>query len=332
MSESIAVLGAGGWGTAVAVHLAKLGHEVSLWASRPEWATELSTHRENRRLLSGVRIPESVRITHDCQEAVHAVDLWVIAIPSAFLRETLEPFQSHIQNTTRLLSLTKGIENKTFLRPSQILEHLFGPRTIGVLSGPSHAEEMGRGLPTSVVIASNDRSFAISVQSLFGSDRFRVYTNRDIVGVELAGALKNVLGIAAGICDGLGFGDNAKAALLARGIVEMTRFGVAHGADPMTFSGLAGVGDLIATCFSKHGRNRRVGERLGRGDSLAEILQGPQVAEGVWTARSVTEWARERAIEIPIMKAVYEILYESKQPMDAVRDLMLRNVGEESEC
>ncbi|MBX3397875.1 MAG: NAD(P)-dependent glycerol-3-phosphate dehydrogenase [Gemmataceae bacterium] len=327
-----AVLGSGGWGTAMAVHLAKLGHPVTLWAARPEWAAELAETRENARLLPGVRIPDTVAIEHDPVRAVADADLWAIAIPTAFLRKALTPFPSLCTDSVRLLSLAKGIENGTFLRPTQIFEELFGPRTTGVLSGPSHAEEMARGLPTSVVAASRDPDFALEIQAAFGSDRFRVYTNRDVVGVELAGALKNVLGIAAGICDGLGFGDNAKAALLARGLVEMTRFGVAAGADAATFVGLAGAGDLIATCFSRHGRNRRVGERLGKGESLADILAGPMVAEGVWTARSVAEWAKARGIETPIMTAVHQVLHEGKPPLAAVRDLMTRHVGEESEC
>ncbi len=327
-----AVLGSGGWGTAMATHLAKLGHPVRLWAARPEWAAELASTRENTRLLPGVRIPDSVEIEHEPARAVTDADLWAIAIPTAFLRVALAPFRAHCSESVRLLSLAKGIENGTFQRPTLILEELFGARITGVLSGPSHAEETARGLPTSVVSASRDPDFALEVQAAFGSDRFRVYVNRDVVGVELAGALKNVLGIAAGICDGLGFGDNAKAALLARGLVEMTRFGVAAGADAATLAGLAGAGDLIATCFSRHGRNRRVGERLGKGEPLADILAGPTVAEGVWTARSVAEWAKARNIETPIMTAVYEVLHAGKAPLAAVRDLMTRRVGEESEC
>ncbi|HEY1187685.1 MAG TPA: NAD(P)H-dependent glycerol-3-phosphate dehydrogenase, partial [Gemmata sp.] len=195
--------------------------------------------------------------------------------------------------------------------------------------GPSHAEEVARGMPTSLVVAAPDGALAGWVQQRFGTDRFRVYTNGDLVGVELAGALKNVIGIAAGVCDGLGFGDNAKAALLTRGLVEVTRFGVAHGAEPATFSGLAGIGDLITTCFSPHGRNRRVGYRLGQGEPLAEVLAGPQVAEGVLTSKSVHERTVRSGIETPIMTGVYEVLHNGKPPLAAVQDLMSRSLKNE---
>lgn len=332
MPQSFAVLGAGGWGTAVAVHLAKLGHDVRLWGARAESVERLIATRQNERLLPGVTFPDSVTITGDPVEAAQGANVWVVAIPTAFLRETLGRFRSIVTSDTACLSLTKGIENGTFLRPTEIISEVLSIRTLAALSGPSHAEEMARGLPASVVVASENLAFATEIQAAFGNERFRVYTNRDIVGVELAGALKNVLGIAAGICDGLGFGDNAKAALLTRGIVEMTRFGTARGAEAATFAGLAGIGDLITTCFSKHGRNRRVGERLGRGERLADILAGPQVAEGVWTAKSVFEWGHTNQLETPIMTAVYEVLYEAKSPLVAVQELMARQMREESLC
>jgi glycerol-3-phosphate dehydrogenase (NAD(P)+) len=332
MPLKFAVLGAGGWGTAVAVHLAKLGHGVRLWGARAESVERLRKARENERLLPGVVIPESVAITADPAEALRNADVGIVAIPTAFLRDTLPRFRPFSNSGSAYLSLTKGIEIGTFLRPTEIVGDVLGARTLATLSGPSHAEEMARGLPASVVVASEDAAFATAIQTAFGSERFRVYTNRDLVGVELAGALKNVLGIAAGICDGLGFGDNAKAALLTRGIVEMTRFGVARGAESSTFAGLAGIGDLIATCFSKHGRNRRVGERLGRGESLNDILAGPQVAEGVWTAKSVREWGHANALVTPIMTAVHDVLYESKSPLAAVQELMARQMREEIAC
>ena len=332
MPQSFAVLGAGGWGTAVAVHLAKLGHDVRLWGARAESVERLRSTRQNGRLLPGVTIPDSVTITGEPAEAARTANVWIVAIPTAFLREALGRFRSIANADTACLSLTKGIENGTFQRPTEIVADVLGVRTLAALSGPSHAEEMARGLPASVVVASENVEFATAIQSAFGNERFRVYTNRDLVGVELAGALKNVLGIAAGICDGLGFGDNAKAALLTRGIVEMTRFGTARGAEAATFAGLAGIGDLIATCFSKHGRNRRVGERLGRGEKLADILAGPQVAEGVWTAKSVREWGQANALATPIMTAVYDVLYEAKSPLAAVQELMARQMREESLC
>lgn len=330
MAERYAVLGAGAWGTAVAVHLAKLGHTVRLWVPRAESAKSLIAQRENVRLLSGVSIPNEVVITTDPGEATHEMPTWIVATPTAFLRTALVRCTPFVKPQTRCLSLTKGIENESFLRPTEIIASVLGPRAVASLSGPSHAEEMAHGMPTSVVVASADLAFAEEIQAQFGSERFRIYTNRDLVGVELGGALKNVLGIAAGICDGLEFGDNAKAALLTRSIVEMTRFGVAHGAEANTFSGLAGVGDLITTCFSKHGRNRRVGERLGRGEKLADILDSPQVAEGVNTAKSVRQRCEKLKIETPIMSAVYDVLYENKSPRIAVQELMTRQMREES--
>lgn len=329
MAETFAVLGAGAWGTAVAIHLASHGHAVRLWAARAVSAANLAATRENAPLLPGVRIPDAVTITGDPRNAVHGAATWIVAVPTAFLRVTLTRFRELVAPGTRCLSLTKGIEIGTFLRPTEIVRDVLGPHTVAALSGPSHAEEMARGLPTSVVVASPDATFAADVQRAFGCSRFRVYTNRDLIGVELGGALKNVLGIAAGICDGLGFGDNAKSALLTRSIVEMTRFGVAHGADAATFAGLAGIGDLMTTCFSKHGRNRRAGERLARGEKLADILAGPQVAEGVYTAKSVHERVQRLDVDAPIMAAVYDVLYERKPPAAAVQDLMARQMREE---
>jgi glycerol-3-phosphate dehydrogenase (NAD(P)+) len=228
-----------------------------------------------------------------------------------------------------VISLTKGLEVGTFQRPSEILGEILHTRQLAVLSGPSHAEEVARGLPASVVIAANDPHLAAWTQERLGSERLRVYTNTDMIGVELAGALKNVIGIAAGICDGLGFGDNAKAALLTRGMVEMTRFGLAHGADAATFAGLAGIGDLITTCFSPHGRNRRLGDRLGKGESLEAVLAGPQVAEGVSTSRSAHERLMQLGLEGPIITNVYQVLHEGKTPLAAVQELMSRRQREE---
>jgi glycerol-3-phosphate dehydrogenase (NAD(P)+) len=325
MATTFAVIGSGAWGTAVATLLAqKPEHQVRLWCAHDEWARELIRDRENRRLLPGVAIPVTIAITADPAEAVADADCWVTAIPSMFLRETMARFVPYRSRTACVVSLTKGIEVGTFRRPSEILSEVLATERLAVLSGPSHAEEVGRGLPTSVAVAATDWSLATWVQQRFGTERFRVYTNPDLVGVELAGALKNVIGIAAGVCDGLGYGDNAKAALLTRGLVEMTRFGVAHGAEPATFMGLAGVGDLITTCFSPHGRNRRVGYRLGAGEPLHEVLAGPQVAEGVFTSRSVYERVWRTGIEAPIMTGVYRILHEGHAPLAVVRDLMTR--------
>jgi glycerol-3-phosphate dehydrogenase (NAD(P)+) len=324
MSSTFAVLGSGGWGTAVAVLLAqKSAHQVRLWSAHPDNAETLRQSRENARLLPGIRIPDSVQITADPAEAVEAADCWITAIPTAYLRDTLKRFTGVRKADVPVVSLTKGLEIATFRRPSEIISELLQTENVAVLSGPSHAEEVARGLPTSLVVAAED-GLGPRVQRWFATDRFRVYTNGDLIGVELAGALKNVIGIAAGVCDGLGFGDNAKAALLTRGLVEMTRFGVAHGAEPATFHGLAGTGDLITTCFSPHGRNRRVGYRLGSGEPLADVLAGPQVAEGVLTSRSVFERTQKSGIDAPIMTGVYQMLHEGRPPLAVVQDLMTR--------
>jgi glycerol-3-phosphate dehydrogenase (NAD(P)+) len=326
---TFAVLGSGGWGTAVAVLLAQNpAHRVRLWSAHAGRAAELSETRENAHLLPGVKLPDSLEITASEADAVVAADCWVTAVPTAYLRATLARFVTVRAADAPVVSLTKGLEIATFRRPTEIIGELLKTDAVAVLSGPSHAEEVARGMPTSVVAAA-EGGLAVRVQQWFGTDRFRVYTNGDLVGVELAGALKNVIGIAAGVCDGLGFGDNAKAALLTRGLVEMTRFGVAHGAEPATFHGLAGTGDLITTCFSPHGRNRRVGYRLGRGDTLADVLAGPQIAEGVFTSKSVFERAARSGIDAPIMTAVYQMLHEGKPPRAAVQDLMTRSQKQE---
>jgi glycerol-3-phosphate dehydrogenase (NAD(P)+) len=280
-------------------------------------------------LLPGVPLDDSILVTGDDAEAVAEADCWITAIPTAYLRNTLTRLRRVRTADVPVVSLTKGIEIDTFRRPSEIIREILATENVAVLSGPSHAEEVARGLPTSVVVAAADARLAVWVQQRFASDRFRVYTNSDLIGVELAGALKNVIGIAAGVCDGLGYGDNAKAALLTRGLVEMARFGVAHGAEHATFYGLAGTGDLITTCFSPHGRNRRVGYRLGQGEPLAEVLRGPQVAEGVFTSRSVHDRAVRSGIDTPIMAGVYQVLHEGKPPLVAVQDLMTRSPKQE---
>lgn len=327
---TFAILGSGGWGTATAVLLAQNpAHRVRLWSAHPDNAAKIRASRENERLLPGVEIPDSVEVTGDESEAVADADLWVSAIPTAYLRGTLARFTGLRKADAPVVSLTKGVEVATFRRPSEIIGELLKTESVVVLSGPSHAEEVARGMPTSVVVAAADWGLAARAQHHFGTDRFRVYTSGDLIGVELAGALKNVIGVAAGVCDGLGFGDNAKAALLTRGLVEMTRFGVAHGAEPATFHGLAGTGDLITTCFSPHGRNRRVGYRLGKGEPLADVLAGPQVAEGVLTSKSVYERATRSGIDAPIMTRVYQLLHEGKPPLAAVQELMTRSLKQE---
>ena len=330
--QTFAVLGAGAWGTALACHLAaRPGHAVRLWAARAATADDLLTRRENRRQLPGVPIPDAVRVTADPLEAIDGADCWVTAIPCAFLRQALQPFRGRLPAGCPVVSVTKGLEIETFERPSQILAEVLGADNVVALSGPSHAEEVARGQPTSLVAAGAHGATAEAVQASFGSPRLRVYTNLDLLGVELAGALKNVIAIAAGVSDGLGFGDNAKSALLTRGLVEMGRFGALHGADPGTFSGLAGLGDLVTTCFSPHGRNRRVGEELAAGRAtLAEVVARPQVAEGVYTAKSVYRRVAALGVEMPIVAGVYEVLYEGKSPREAVRELLARGMCGES--
>jgi glycerol-3-phosphate dehydrogenase (NAD(P)+) len=332
MPIRFAVLGDGAWGTTIALLLAQdSDHRVTLWSARPENGRLLRERRENVRLLPGVPIPSTVELTTDITQAVAGADLLIAAVPTVYLRATLEPVAAALPVDRPVLSLAKGVENETFLRPTEILRQVLGVRLVAVLSGPSHAEEVSRGRPTTVVVASSDPPLSRWLQQRFRGDRFRVYTNSDVVGVELGGALKNIIGIAAGISDGLGFGDNAKAALLTRGLVEMTRFGVALGAEAQTFFGLAGLGDLITTCISRHGRNRHVGERLARGEKPAAILAGmTMVAEGVYTCRSVHDQAARFGIPMPITAEVYRVLYEGKDPRQAVDDLMLREPTSET--
>lgn len=322
----ITILGGGGMATACAIVLAEHpGLDVSIWARNAEFARDIAASRVNNRLLPGVRIPDQIDITSDVASAADGADVLIAAVPTAFLRQALTDVADKLPASVPVLSVVKGLENDTFARPTQIITSALGSRPVAALSGPCHAEEAARRMPTSVVIAGDDESFAKTAQKLFATDRFRVYTNRDLLGVELAGALKNVIAIAAGICDGLGYGANAKSALMTRGLAEMTRFGVALGADPQTFFGLAGIGDLITTCVSRHGRNRAVGERLGRGESLANILASmTAVAEGVTTARSIHDLARQKGIDMPITREVFAVLFESKPPSAATESLMQR--------
>lgn len=323
--KRIAILGAGGMGTALAMLFSASSHGVSLWARDPARADDLARTRENRRHLPGVTIPNEVRITHDVSEAIEKADLIVAAIPSSFLRSTLTALAERIPREVPVLSVVKGIENETFALPSLIIHEVLGQRSVSVLSGPSHAEELARGLPASVVVAGRDDLLNRRIRDALNRGMFRVYTNPDAIGVEIAGALKNILGLAAGVCDGLGLGDNAKASMLTRGLIEITRFGVALGALQATFFGLAGVGDVVTTCYSRFGRNRAVGERIGRGEPPSSVLSGMvNVAEGVPTTRSVHDQGRQRGISVPITDELFEVLFAGKSPRDAVADLMVR--------
>lgn len=326
-----AVLGAGAMGTLCSLVLShRPGRRVALWGHRTANVEQIAQDRENRRLLPGVQLPDSLVVTGDIQKAIENAECLVAAIPSAFLRATLTDLAPHIPPAVPVVSVIKGIESTTFRRPSEIILETLGPRPIAVLSGPCHAEEAARGLPATLVAASSDLAWANRVRDEFSIKSFRIYTNSDVIGVELAGALKNVMAIAAGICDGLGYGDNAKSALITRGLVEMTRFVVAMGGDASTLTGLAGIGDLITTCISPHGRNRAVGQRLGHGESLAEITQSmPAVAEGVTTCAGVYAIAQSRGIDMPLASEVYEVLFNGKPAAQSARDLMHRPAGRE---
>ncbi len=312
-------------GTALALLFERRGAVVHLWSRDADRTAAMAATRRNERHLPGVEIPRSIAITANACDATEAADLIVAAIPSAFLRATLTPLIDRIPPRIPALSVVKGIEVGTLARPTQIIVEAIGARPVAVLSGPSHAEEIASGLPASVVVAGEDEELNARVRDALNTTAFRVYTNPDAIGVELAGALKNVLGIAAGICDGLGFGDNAKAALLTRGLAEMARFAVDQGGKAATFLGLAGIGDVITTCYSPYGRNRAVGVSLGQGLTLeATLAQTANVAEGIPTACSLHEWAARRGVEMPIADEVYRILFEGKPPRQAVYDLMDR--------
>ncbi|MGE3314905.1 MAG: NAD(P)H-dependent glycerol-3-phosphate dehydrogenase [Planctomycetaceae bacterium] len=332
MTTRITLLGSGAMATACSILLAEQPEQqVTIWARDPGEARDLIENRENSRLLPGVKLHPSVKVYHDVAQAIDGAEVYVAAIPSKFLRSALTEIRGHLRSETPVVTVIKGLEEATFQRPSEIIADVIGTRLVAALCGPSHAEEVARRLPASVVAACPDEGFARRVQGMFNTDRFRVYTNRDIIGVELAGALKNVIAIAAGICDGLGYGDNAKSALITRGLVEMTRFGVSLGADALTFRGLAGMGDLVTTCFSRHSRNRGVGERLGRGDRLEQIVaEMSAVAEGVTTTRSIHALAVNKQIEMPITAAVHAVLFEGMSPLEATTSLMERAPGDES--
>ena len=331
MMTKITVLGSGAMATACAILLAE--HEdqyVSMWARNAERANQIQQSRENRRLLPGVMLPERIEVTSDIELALHETEYIVAAIPTQFLRTCLQEMRSHLKSNRPMISVIKGIENETFMRPSEIITEVLGSRAIVAIGGPSHAEEISRRMPATVVAASGDLGLARQVQKMFNTERFRVYTNLDLIGVELAAALKNVIAIAAGISDGQGFGDNAKSSLMTRGLVEMTRFGQRFGAESGTFAGLAGIGDLITTCVSPYGRNRGVGVRLGKGETLSQILTSMDaVAEGVATAKSVFDVADQEGIEMPITAEVFRVLYEGRPVGDATRSLMLRPLRSE---
>lgn len=324
--DRIAVLGAGSWGTAVAALLAAKGHAVALWARDADLADEAESTRHNPRYITELELPDGLSVTADAERALRGAEIAVVAVPAQALGESVAAMKSYLSSDTVFVSLTKGLEIETLRRMSQVLAELgIASRRLAVLSGPNHAEEVARNIPSATVIAAYESEVAHRLQEVFMARHFRVYTNSDVTGVELAGAAKNVIAIAAGISDGLGYGDNTKASLMTRGLAEMTRLGVANGAEPFTFSGLAGIGDLIVTCTSRHSRNRHLGEELGKGHALAEIqARMRMVAEGVGTAKALKQLSEQEGIEIPISREVYRVLYEGKRAYDCVADLMLR--------
>ncbi len=326
----VGVVGDGGWGTALALQAHARGRSVRIWGAFPDYVEEQRRTRRNPRFLPGIEIPEGIGYTAEPAEVADA-DLLVSAVPTPFLRSVAGKIAPHLRPRTPVLSLTKGLEQGTLARPSEILRAELGRRVpLAVLSGPSHAIEVARGLPTTVAVASAAPGLARRIQRLLSGDAFRVYTNRDLLGLELGGAVKNVIAVGAGICDGLGYGDNTKAALITRGLVEIAALGRAMGARRETFTGLAGLGDLVTTCTSRHGRNRAIGEAIGGGKTLAEVLAGMvQVPEGAFTVKAVRELARKRRVPAPITEEVYRVLYEGKDPRAAVRDLMTRPLGRE---
>jgi glycerol-3-phosphate dehydrogenase (NAD(P)+) len=326
----VAVLGAGSWGTTLAIHLANAGHEVRLWGYRADELRQIEADRENRKFLPGIGLPAGVKVQPELERSLAGVEFIVFAVPSQAIRSVAACARASA-GSARAVSASKGFELDTLDRLSQVLSATLGHDDVVVLTGPSHAEEVSRGIPTSVVAAAADESRARSVQSLFSTERFRVYTNTDVLGCEIAASLKNVVSIAAGVCDGVGFGDNTKGALLTRGLAEIARLGVALGGRRETFFGLAGMGDLIATATSRHSRNRYLGERLGRGESLEQALGGMiMVAEGVHTARAARSLGAKAGVEMPITEQVCALLFEGRSPREALQALMTRDLRSES--
>jgi len=318
------IIGCGSWSTALATVLQTNTHKITMWHRDPEFVDNISSTRVNEKYLPGAKLTEKVTFTNDLDFCVHKKDAILMGIPSHSTRDILSRLPN-IAPDTKIISVAKGIENDTLLRVSQILSEKFASKDISVLSGPSHAEEVSRGVPTAVVCASQDENTSAWVQEAFMAPAFRVYKHSDVIGVEIGGALKNVVAIAAGIIDGVGAGDNTKAALITRALAEITRLGTKLGADSLTFAGLSGMGDLIVTCMSKYSRNRHLGEQIGRGKTLDEALAGMvMVAEGVRTTRSAFQLAHKNGVEVPITDQAYQVLFENKDPRKGVFDLMTR--------
>lgn len=329
----IAVIGAGGWGTALAKLLSMAGHQVCLWVRQPALCEQIKRERENRSYLPGAQLPETLACTTFLSGVAREAELFVLAVPSHAMRATATLLKPFLEGMPLLVSVSKGVEEESLQTMSAVLSAVLGEarkRSLAVLSGPGFAVEVARGLPTAVTVAAYDAETAVTVQNVFASARFRVYTASDVTGVEVGGAVKNVIAIAAGVSDGLGYGYSARAALITRGLAEITRLAVRMGADQRTLSGLSGVGDLVLTCTSDLSRNRSLGVQLGKGEDITTILKGMKmVAEGVRTCRSVFALAQGLGVEMPIVEQVYALLYEKKPPPQVVADLLAREVKPE---
>lgn len=322
----IGIMGAGSWGTALALLLNKNGHKVTVWSIDPSEVEMLSTKREHYAKLPGVKIPEGIDFTTEIQEGIIGKDVVILAIPSPFTRSTARSMAPYVEKDQLLVNVAKGIEETTLMTLSEQIEEEIPQADVAVLSGPSHAEEVGRGLPTTVVVGARRKATAEYLQKIFMSEVFRVYTSPDILGIELGGSLKNVIALAAGVADGLGYGDNTKAALITRGIAEIARLGVKMGGKIESFSGLTGIGDLIVTCASVHSRNRKAGYLIGQGKTMQEAMdEVKMVVEGVYSAKAAKKLAEKYDVSMPIVDAVNEVLFEGKKAKDAVRELMQRD-------
>lgn len=332
-AKKAAVIGDGGWGTALALILHANGFDVSVWGPFEAYTDQIRTSRENHKFLPGIKLPDDIHWTARPEETTADCDLAVLASPSKFYPEVLSKFSGCMPDQADIVSVTKGLHPEQLVTMTALAEQILNRDDVAGLSGPSHAEEVARGIPTAVVIASRNIDRSKRLQAAFSNQRFRAYTSDDVLGVELGGALKNVIAVAVGVSDGLGFGDNTRAALITRGLAEMSRLGCALGAHPSTFTGLSGMGDLIVTCTSRHSRNRSVGERLGHGDSIEQIMSSmEQVAEGVWTSASVVKLAAKHHVDVPIAAEVNAILYEGKNPAQAVEDLLSRDLRPERDA
>lgn len=322
----ISIIGAGSWGIALAVLLHKNGHHVTVWSVIEAEIRMLQKEREHKDKLPGVKLPEDMVFTTDLEQAVKGAEVLVLAVPSPYTRSTSHSMASLVKEGQVIVNVAKGIEEKTLLTLSQIIEEEIPQANVAVLSGPSHAEEVGRGIPTTIVVGAKDKETAEYLQNIFMNEVFRVYISPDVLGIELGAALKNVVALAAGIADGLGYGDNTKAALITRGITEIARLGVAMGGRFETFCGLTGIGDLIVTCASMHSRNRRAGILIGQGYTMKQAMdEVKMVVEGVYSAKAAMGLAKKFDVQLPIIEQVNAVLFEGQLADEAVKNLMLRD-------